>query len=77
MRKIKSPALRPILLSDIEELKQQGYKPLEAGDASKANSDYFMVMIREKEGGGVYVDIVCPSFLRGSLGFESVGGIAY
>lgn len=83
MRKLKNAELLTIPLSEIEALKEQGYVPLEYGDASKANSDYFMVMIRrhEKKTDELQrdddIEIVCPSFLRGPLGFESRGCISY
>lgn len=84
MRQLKDAALRPITLSEIERLKEAGYQPLAAGDASKANSDYFMVMVRERtdatatNGMTREVVIVCPSFLRGTLSMSKVqGGFGY
>lgn len=77
MRKCKGAALRQIPLSDIESLKEAGYVPLEHGDASKANSDYFVVMVKDKPDGGRDVEIVCPSFLHGPLGLQITGGISY
>jgi hypothetical protein len=76
MRKLKDAKLRTITLSEIESLRDQGYRPLDAGDASMANSDYLMVMV-SIEAGKRRVKIVCPSFLRGPLGFTVDGAVSY
>lgn len=78
MRQIKEPKPVAITLSEFEHLKEQGYEPLGGGDASRANSDYFLVMVRKDEsGGGCNVQIVCPTFLRGPLGCTVRGGFSY
>ena len=79
MRTIKDPKPVAITLSEFESLKEQGYEPLGGGDASRANSDYFLVMIRKREVGGTGADvqIVCPTFLRGPLGCTVLGGFSY
>lgn len=75
MKSIKQVNPLTITLSEIERLKSQGYTPLADCDAAKANSDYFMVMVRRSGSGTeMRVEIVCPTFLRGPLGFTSSGG---
>ena len=76
MRPLKNAQLRPILPSQIEKMKSEGYEPIQGGDASMANSDYFMVFVRGA-GDNRMVEILCPSFLRGGLGFNARGGISY
>ena len=76
MRQLKEPKLQPILLSEIAALERQGYVPLDGGDASRANNDYFMVMVCKREDCD-NVKIVCPSFLRGPLGCHVRGGFSY
>jgi hypothetical protein len=77
MRELKNAKLTTLTLSEIERLKADGWVPLAVGDASKANSDYFAVMVRDRNGARD-VMIVCPSFLRGPLSMMSVhGNICY
>jgi hypothetical protein len=67
-----------IKLSEIKELQDQGYKIVEGGDASKANSDYFVILERRHDDGTRTIRILCPTFLRGGIGFAKVsGGISY
>ena len=64
--------------SEIFALHGQGYTRVCTGDAAKANSDYFMMFERDNDDGTKSIRILCPSFLRGSLGFAKVkGGISY
>jgi hypothetical protein len=77
MRKIKDVKLTTITLSEVEQLKAAGFVPLEGGDASGANSDFFLVMVRTDSIGKLHVKIVCPSFLRGPLGFHIDGCVSY
>lgn len=77
MRAIKNPKPIPILPSEMEEWKNQGYVPLESGDAGKANSDYFMIMVKDDQSGLRSIKILCPSFLRGPLGFTAKGCVSY
>jgi hypothetical protein len=44
----------------------------EGGDASKANGEFFQWRVKEKEK-GTQIYVVCPSFLRGPLGFRMDG----
>jgi hypothetical protein len=72
---MKEPIPKTIKLSDVERLKREGYTPLADCDAAKANSDYFLVMVkRTGPGADMRVQILCPTFLRGPLGFNSSGG---
>lgn len=77
MRAIKNAKVVTILPSELEQWKNEGYHPLDDGDASKSNSDYFMVMCRDNEDGTRNIRVVCPSFLRGPLGFTVKGCISY
>lgn len=77
MRAIQNPKPIQIRPHEIEDWKRQGYVPLEAGDAGKANSDYFAIMVRDNQDGTRSVEIVCPSFLRGPLGFTAKGCVSY
>lgn len=79
LRTIKDPKPVAITLSEFENLREQGYEPLGGGDASRANCDYFLVMVRKgKEAADVMdVCIVCPTFLRGPLGCTVRGGFSY
>lgn len=78
MSKTIAANLRSIKLSEIEALKESGYELLSGGDASKANGDYFAIMIRHNNDGGHDVKIVCPTFLRGPLGITNNGrGFSY
>lgn len=64
--------------SEIDALRAQGYIKVCTGDASKANSDFFMMMERDNDDGTKSIRILCPSFLRGSIGFAKVkGAISY
>ena len=72
MRSIKDPTTKLIPISQVRALEESGYKPLAGGDASKANSDYFMVFVRDTKDGRD-TQILCPSFLRGSLGISDSG----
>lgn len=69
--------LRAITLSEFDRLRQSGYEPLDSGDASRANSDYFQIMVRRNATGNSDIRILCPTFLRGPLGFKSAGAISY
>lgn len=64
----------PIKISEIESLKSQGYEIIRGGDISKANGDYFVIMERKSGDGTKSVRILCPSFLRGSIGIHGVSG---
>lgn len=77
MRPIKDAKLQPITLSAIREMEDRGFKPLQGGDASRANSDYLMVMEQRTENGERRIEIVCPSFLRGPIGFTVTGAVSY
>lgn len=66
---MKAPQIKPLLLSQIKALQEQGYELLRGGDAQKANSDFFAVMVRT-EGSTRSIKIVCPTFLRGPLGID-------
>ena len=69
---------KAIKLSEIESLKAQGYELFRNGDAGKANSDYFAIMEKVAADGSRSIRILCPTFLRGSLGFSKVtGGVSY
>ena len=64
--------IKVIPLSVVKRLEDSGYARLASGDATKANSDYFMVFERIA-GDGRDMCIVCPSFLRGPLGISASG----
>lgn len=69
---------KTIKLSEFESLKSQGYELVRGGDISKANSDYFAIMEKVAADGSRSIKILCPTFLRGSIGFAKVnGGISY
>jgi hypothetical protein len=69
MQKCEKAQLRTVRLSEVETLRAEGYEPIAGGDAAKANSDYFMVMVkRGSDGAPDRIRILCPSFLRGGLG---------
>lgn len=68
----------PIKLSEVERLSQSGYEPLTMCDASKANSDWFLVLVKRHKDGTRDYKILCPTFLRGPLGFAGVkGAVSY
>ena len=74
---MKEPPLKLIPVSEVARLKKSGYEPLAAGDASQANCDYFMVFVKKSDS-GQDIRIVCPTFLRGSLGISEIrGGLSY
>lgn len=77
MRPIKNAKLTVITLSAISEMEKLGFKPLHGGDASRANSDYLMVMEQCTDKKERRIEIVCPSFLRGPLGFTVTGAVSY
>jgi hypothetical protein len=68
--------IRTIKISEIENLKRQGYVVLEGGDAAKANSDGFHILIREREGKPMDIAILCPTYLRGPLWIRN-GSVSY
>ena len=72
-----SDAMVPIKISVVDRLSMQGYSLLKGCDAAKANSDYFAIMVRHRDDGGSDIQILCPTFLRGALGFSIDGGISY
>ena len=64
--------------SEIDALHAAGYTRVCTGDAAKANSDFFMIFERSLGDGSRSIRILCPTFLRGQLGFSQVrGGIGY
>lgn len=77
MRPLKDAKLKAITLSAIREMEEHGFRPLEGGDASRANSDYLMIMEQRNDKGERRIKIVCPSFLRGPLGFTVTGAVSY
>jgi len=73
----RKPIVVPVRLSDVQRARLNGFSPLEAGDAAKANSDHFQILVRETDGRRE-IQIHCPTFLRGPLGFNlAPGGISY
>jgi hypothetical protein len=69
---------KTIKLSEIQALKDQGYELIRGIDAAKANSDHFAIMEKVAGDGTRSIRILCPTFLRGSIGFAKVsGGISY
>lgn len=75
-RKSENIVAVPIRISDFRAFQAAGWTPLEGGDASQANSDFFQILVTE---GADRVVIVCPTFLRGPLLIEQTpgGAIAY
>jgi hypothetical protein len=72
-----TPSLRPIKLSEVTKLEEQGFRRLAGCDAAKANGDFFQVMESQEPDGTRRIAILCPSFLRGPLGFKVEGSISY
>lgn len=72
-RKFDVPQI-PIKLSEIESCEEQGFVTLQGIDAAQANGDFFRIMERRNDDGSRSIKIVCPTFLRGSLGFAKVNG---
>jgi hypothetical protein len=72
------PSVKTITLSEVKQLEDAGWTVFRGGDAAKANSDHFLVMVRKRESAKSERDVMvfCPTFLRGPL-YITDGSIAY
>lgn len=72
--------METIPLSDVENLKRQGYEIYNQGDAGKANCDHFLILVRDRAAVATPevthrdVAILCSSFLRGPVFISDVRG---
>lgn len=70
--------IKAVSWTQVEHYRKSGYLVLEDGDAAKANSDSFIVMVRKGEDGKRKdFMVLCPTFLRGPLGFSTNSGVSY
>ena len=66
--------ITPVSWSEVERWQKLGYEVFREGDAGKAVGEGFVIMHKKQKERGSDFRILCPTFLRGSLGFTDVNG---
>lgn len=69
--------IKNVSWKEVKSYLDNGYTILAGGDAEKANSDGFVILQHINDRKDKDFVILCPTFLRGSLGFSHNGSVSY